>query len=298
MILPNLIIAGAPKCGTTSLFEYLASHPEVCPSNVKETYYLMDADYPLYQKDWNFKGNGLAGYEQYFQDCDTEHFSIFVEATPDYMYQRVPLEVLPTFKETPTIIFVLRKPSDRIYSLFRFAKNNLAILDKHLSFAQYLDMVNSKDGGLVGRPILLNAIEHSKYSKYLMQWMKALGSDRIKVFLFEDMVANPAVFMSRLSLMLGIDQKYYDTYPFGRKNETYVIRNTGLHRMMRSYGDKVSIKPIRWLAHKMYKISNMREASDNKSEEDKRVLQELDSIFAPYNDELEKLSALDLARWA
>ena len=37
--LPNLVIAGVPKAGTTSLFNYLAQHPDICPSDVKETRY-------------------------------------------------------------------------------------------------------------------------------------------------------------------------------------------------------------------------------------------------------------------
>jgi len=43
-IFPNLVIAGAPKSGTSSLFFWLAAHPEVCGSQKKETYFLADKD--------------------------------------------------------------------------------------------------------------------------------------------------------------------------------------------------------------------------------------------------------------
>jgi len=41
--LPNLVIAGAPRCGTTSLFSWLKDHPQVGAATVKETFYLMDS---------------------------------------------------------------------------------------------------------------------------------------------------------------------------------------------------------------------------------------------------------------
>jgi len=298
MALPNLIIAGAPKCGTTSLFDYLAAHPEVCPSKVKETCYLMDEDYPLYKKGESYHDAGLVGYERYFQGCGTEHARLFVEATPDYMYQHTPLEVLPTFREVPTVIFVLRKPSERVYSLYRFAKNNLAILDKHTSFYRYMDMVYRQERSLKGRPILLNAIEHSKYSNYIAQWMEAVGSERVRVFLFEEMVADPAEFMIGLSEILGIDQTVYESYSFGKRNETYAIRSTRLHRLMRSYGSKVSLRPVRWIARGVYKMTNLQQASNKRSEEDKQVLRDLEEMFAPYNTKLAEMTALNLARWS
>ena len=36
LMLPNVIIGGTQKAGTTSLFRYLADHPSVCPSSIKE----------------------------------------------------------------------------------------------------------------------------------------------------------------------------------------------------------------------------------------------------------------------
>jgi len=42
-----LIIAGQPKAGTTSLFDWMAQHPEITPSRLKETRFFLDPDYPL-----------------------------------------------------------------------------------------------------------------------------------------------------------------------------------------------------------------------------------------------------------
>lgn len=74
-----LIIAGTTKAATTSLFNYLADHPEICASNVKETRFFLDADYPLPAK-YRFE-DGLDKYELYFVHCSASH--IRMEATPD-----------------------------------------------------------------------------------------------------------------------------------------------------------------------------------------------------------------------
>lgn len=44
------IIGGGSKAGTTSVFNYLADHPEICAADAKETRFFLDADYPLPSK--------------------------------------------------------------------------------------------------------------------------------------------------------------------------------------------------------------------------------------------------------
>ena len=111
---PNIILAGAPKCGTTSVFDYLNGHPEICASSVKETYYLMDEDYSL-AGEYNIHEHGLKGYEHYFSHCRSAAGKLRLEATPDYLYQMTPLKEIPKWPETPKLFFGLRKPEDRVY---------------------------------------------------------------------------------------------------------------------------------------------------------------------------------------
>src|SRR5881394_1202704 len=67
LCLPNAVIGGAPKCGTSSAFTWLLQHPQVCGSKPKETCYLLDADDPLCQPDANWHTHGLEGYAAYFR---------------------------------------------------------------------------------------------------------------------------------------------------------------------------------------------------------------------------------------
>ena len=108
MTLPNLVIAGAPKCGTTSLFRWLADHPQVATSNVKETFFLMDRGHSMARKESNYHQHGLAAYESFFATCPAD-CSIVLEATTHYLYQETALDVLSTLPSEPQIIFVLRE---------------------------------------------------------------------------------------------------------------------------------------------------------------------------------------------
>src|SRR5689334_10681741 len=85
LTLPNLVIAGAPKCGTSSLYRWLADHPQAFGSAPKETFYLMDEGHPLLRKGSNFHTRGLAGYAEFF-DGRNEEARVIFEATTHYLY--------------------------------------------------------------------------------------------------------------------------------------------------------------------------------------------------------------------
>ena len=74
---PNLFVAGVPKAGTTSLFHYLALHPDVFPSSRKEPGYF----HPFKIKDMD---KNLEAYKKFFSGHSDQQYAI--EATPGYFY--------------------------------------------------------------------------------------------------------------------------------------------------------------------------------------------------------------------
>ncbi len=106
MRLPNLIIAGINKSGTTSIYRYLADHPECCGSKIKETCFYLG------------KNDEVSGYEKYFEDCNDE--KVVFEATPGYFYcgDTIAYKIKKQIKEVK-IIIALRNPTDRLYSYYK-----------------------------------------------------------------------------------------------------------------------------------------------------------------------------------
>jgi hypothetical protein len=187
--MPLLVLAGAPRCGTTSVFKWLGAHPDVCPSKEKETYYFIDEGYPLVRPSANYVHQGMPGYYSFFQHCAGSRAKMLLEATPDYLYQRTPLEALP--KLNPKILFIFRKPSDRIYSFIKFAQNNISILDKSISFSEIIRKVKN-DPDAIEHALVRDVIKHSRYVHYVTGWIKAFGSENIYIAQFEQLERDPA----------------------------------------------------------------------------------------------------------
>ena len=304
MYLPNLIIGGAPKCGTSSLFKWLDDHPEVCGSSIKETFYLMDRDNPLLKNESNFHDHGLCGYEEYFKHCHERSKFIF-EATTHYLYQETAREILSTLNTDPNVIFVLRKPSERIFSSYKYTKNNIANLKNDISFCELISMIKSGASERLARSfyspssafVLQRDIEYSQYINYLSPWVASIGRERVHVFLFEEMRQSPRAFMERLSNCIGIDASFYTKYDFTPRNETYQVTFQGLHRKARRFARYFPHDGVGRLLRNVYLglQDNRRKAA--KSQEDCEVLARLAREFEPFNKCLAEAFNLDLSLW-
>ncbi len=294
MIISNIIIAGAPRCGTTSVFDWLSDHPEVCASSIKETNFFMDEGYPLFNKKANYHYHGIEKYSSYFEHCRKRSAKIRLEASPDYLYQQTPIDVLPALK--PKIIFLLRKPSERIYSFIKFAQNNMSVLDNNFTFGDVITRIELNTNKEIKNPLVRNVIHQSRYVEFIKRWIDAFGREQIYVFLLEHLRENPKSFMKEISRCLEIDGAFWDNYVFKKSNETYHVNVQWLHkaRWITSWLLPELIK--RKFIKKTYYAMNTK-AAEPLNMEDKQVLARLDKEFKPYNDALADLLNIDLSIW-
>lgn len=115
-MLPHFIVAGAPKCGTTALFYYLLSHPQVAPPSKKEIGFFSE----------NY-GRGLGWYRSHFPTRITkswrEKYSgkglITGEHTPSYMLHPLAAKRIADTVPYIRLIILLRDPVDRAYSHYQ-----------------------------------------------------------------------------------------------------------------------------------------------------------------------------------
>jgi len=301
-MIPNLFIIGAPKCGTTSLFHWLAEHPDICGASEKETYYLLDPGYPMAREGWpNFHQQGMAGYSKYFSACSTEHYRL--EATPDYLYQKTALDFISQFQKKQ-IIVVLRKPSERVYSLYQFARNNAGTLDISVSFSEFIDAIRKRGSLLEHKPILRQAIRQSCYVDHIEPWLASIDRQSIHVILFEELVVDPLATVQKLARSLGIDAAFYDDFDFVVYNQTRPVNSKLLHRMRCSvhaflgrHGAAYIPEGVKQAIHSLYGRVNQRSGEIERMTRDQQLLDELDAGFEPYNRRLEALLNIDLTAW-
>jgi hypothetical protein len=291
LLLPNLVIAGAPRCGTTSLFNWLAAHPQVMVSHIKETRYLVDHGYPLFNKACNFHSSGLEGYARLFPQSAALGARLCLEATPDYMYQRTALSVLADLPTNPLILFVLRNPVDRMLSLFDYAIQNVGSLDSNISAQEYF--VASRDAVFEGDEIIKSAFAHSIYYLWLEQWIARVGRSRVAVYFFDDLVNNPRGFMQQICARVNIDGEFYSNFEFKPANQTYRVRSMKLTRAKRSVQRLVPVSMRRGILEWAYRAINVR-AKTWRTVPDIGLLQEMRACFAEPNRRLALLLEQDL----
>ena len=299
-MLPNVVIAGAPKCGTTSLFAWLADHPDVCGSNVKEARYFLDPGDPLFDENSNFRDHGAAGYEAYFRQCEAAKAKVVLEATPVYLYQATAPEALARIEPKPQIVFVFRKPSARVSSHFHFVRDSLVRIESGLTFGEFVRLVEAGDPRIPDYAHANTALSQSRYADYLPAWLARFPRSSIHFFLFEDLRRDPRAFAKAVAARVGLDPDFYDTYAFGRKNTTYRIRRPWLHLARRAVGRRLSpgTRPrLKAATAGAYARINVEPVRFGQAGDEADVLRDLDRAFAPYDERLAELTGLDLSAW-
>lgn len=301
MTLPSIVVAGAPKCGTSSFFSWLADHPEVCGSTVKETFYLMDADHPLVRPHANYHRQGPDGYREFFAGCAGAGVRA-AEATTHYYYQETALRVLAEMSPQPHVVFLLRSPAERIYSSFQYSRNNLSTIRAGATFAEFLAIGDEGGDRLLADPrvranlrLWSREVELSRYVVHLRRWAERFPREKLHVYLFEEL-RNPQALMRRAAEDLGIDPAFYEDYGFPRRNESYSVRSQVLQRVGRRMGRHLP-GAVRTALRTGY-LRVLTRPPPARSPEDRALIARLNAGFAPWNAELQAEFGVDLSPWS
>lgn len=303
MRLPDLVIAGAPKCGTSSLFRWLAAHPAVRGSSVKETYFLLDRGHPLQDPARNVHDHGLAAYASFFPDGKDDPPALRMEGTTHYLYQQTAPRVLAGLDRPPHVVFLLREPAERVYSSYRYTANNLGVLRPGATFRDFLRLGEGGDASAVTDPrwggkvdIWRNDVGYSRYAEHLTRWAEVFPRERMHVLLAEDLWRDPRALLRRLAEGVGIDPAFYDGFAFARHNESYAVRSPTLHRLARRAGAVLPRGGLRALLRKGY-MGVLASGRLERTDDDAAALRELRATYAPHNARLAREWGLDLGAW-
>jgi hypothetical protein len=192
--LPNLLIIGAAKAGTTSLHSYLSEHPDIFMSKRKELSFFDD-------KRWSL------GIEWYKSNFDSSYV-VNGEASPRYtLYlklQNVP-ERIKKVLGTPKMIYTIRDPVDRILSLYT---QNAEMWPDTLP-------LKITDAGFPQTEYLL----YSKYHSQLRRYFEFFPRESIHIVIMERLNADPKRVLAEIFRFVGVDEKFW-TSNFNRRLNT------------------------------------------------------------------------------
>jgi hypothetical protein len=222
---PNFFIVGAPRCGTTAMYEYLRQHPDV---------------FMPYRKEPVFFGPDLSKRPPPLDE--SAYLRLFAggrgkrrigEATTWYLYSASAASEIHAFSPAARIIIMLRNPVDMIYSLHGhwLFTGNEDIAD----FAAALDAESDRRRGdrlpkAVRRPEGLQYRALGRYAAHVRRYLEVFGPDAVKVIIYDDFQADPAGSYRATLEFLGVDTDFQAE--FAVINRSKDVRSPRLQRLI------------------------------------------------------------------
>lgn len=191
------VIIGAMKGGSTSLFDYLAAHPEVCGSAIKETNYFSNDE---------FKDEDLTAYHELWPNWNPTRHKVAIEASVNYTkFPSRPnvAERISRFDADWKFIYVLRNPLDRIES--------------HLTHGQARSW-NASD-------VDEHHIICSMYAKQLDLYVERFSRESIHLLTSEALRTNRAASLESVREFLGL------SLPFSEAQYSTISNSWTKHRI-------------------------------------------------------------------
>ena len=291
MTLPNFIIIGAAKAGTTALYWHLAEHPEIKMSTLKETNFFA---YGLDEKGDLLYGNPelhrfpirtLPDYEAQFEGRKAA--TAIGEASPIYLEcpQAAPRirELLPEAR----IICGLREPIDRAYSDYlMYLRNRGVTFDPNRDLSPDAKWAKPES----------HWVRIGKYHDMLARYYALFPREQIHVFLFDDVKTDMASVVGDIYRFLGVDASYRPDLETPH-NVGGVPDNPTLERFLTNRGLRTIVDPLvpRRLADwaRRLRTSNLRRPDDIPDE----LRARLKPLFRDDIAATEKLIGRDLRAW-
>jgi len=305
MKLPNFLIIGAPKCGTTSLYVYLQQHPEVFMSIPKEpTFFGNEGTDGLFNgphdEDRTYHSRVITTFSDYsalFNGVKNE--KAIGEASIYYLYLPKAPEQIKKYVPKATMFAVLRNPADRAYSAY------LHVVRQAREQKSFADSLREEPKRIQQK---WNPLWHFKamgfYYEQVKRYFEMFGRDQVRVYLYEDLHKEPLRLTKEIYGILGVDTSFVpDTSK--RYKKSYVPKNPTIEKIL--YKAKVQVdfskrhlpKRIRWHSQKLKDLID-RVASANRVAPPPVPQAVRAALLEEYRDDILRLGDLlrkDLSHW-
>ncbi|AFY76732.1 MAG: sulfotransferase [Hydrococcus sp. C42_A2020_068] len=231
MTLPNFLIIGAAKAGTTALHTYLQQHPQIYMTPDKETNF-----FAFEGEHLNFQGPGdeainqfsiieLESYQAEFQNVSDE--KAIGEACPLYLYHAKAPERIYSYIPHVRLIAILRHPVDRAYANFLHIIRD----DREpcRDFAQALQQEKKRIED--NWEWFWHYIQLGYYSIQLKRYYDIFDREQIRVYLYEDLCQNPLALIQDIFCFLGVDKTFVPDISI-RPNKSGIPKNLLVHKLL------------------------------------------------------------------
>lgn len=179
-MLPNYLIVGAPKCGTSSLARWLEEHPDV--------YMVPEKELHFFTAYWD---QGAEWYERCFAPTGERAVG---EASPTYLANHVAHERMAQLVPGAKLIAMLRNPVDRAYSHYWHWHDRKG---EKRSFEEVIEPELGGEDGIYLAP--------GRYAEHLEALRQHFADEQLQLVIFDDLAANPVEVFQSTCRFLGVD---------------------------------------------------------------------------------------------
>jgi sulfotransferase family protein len=290
MTMPNFLIIGAMKSGTTALYYYLEQHPEIYMSPVKEPNFFSSQE----QENAADAVTHIEAYQHLFRGVSGER--AIGEASPSYLYEPGATAEIRRYVPEAKLIAILRNPIDRAYSHFlHMVRSGTEPLD---DFAQAL---REEEEGIHKERIFQDYIGRGLYYNQLKRYFGTFRREQVRVYLYEDLNGAPISTVQNAFRFLKVDDSFVPDVSL-RRNVSGHPRYETLDRLLRNqsrikHAAKIYLPArLRWRLSKAFddlKTRNLIEPPPVQSE----VRRQLIRVYREDILNVQELIHRDLSGW-
>lgn len=206
--LPDFLVIGAQKAGTTALYAYLRWHPGIAGPSWKEV--------SFFDRHW---WRGVAWYRGQFPMRSRGR--LVGEASPSYLFHPLAPERVRAVVPRAKLIVLLRNPVDRAYSQYQ---HEVALGREPLTFEDALAAEDGRTRGeaerIVADPRAFSSawwdhtyVARGRYAEQLERWLAVFDREQLLVVRSEDLGERPAETYAAVLRFLGAAPHELPEYP-------------------------------------------------------------------------------------
>ncbi len=292
--MPDFFIVGAPKCGTTAMYEYLRQHPGIFMPFHKE---------PMYFGTDLTKRYGKMSEEDYLRLFDGAVTGQRVgEASAWYLYSRTAAEEIAAASPEARIVVMFRDPVDVMH-----AQHSQMLFSEQEDIVDFGQALGAEDDRVAGRRLPPGPIRPEnlfyrrmvRFAEQLERYLDLFGRNRVHVIIHEDLRADLAGVYRNLLGFLEVDPDFVPD--FTPANENKRVRSRWLQRLIWNPPLLRHLIPVlrRFaIAHALRtRLLGMNSRKAARAPMDPELRAALRQELAPEVDRLGRMIGRDLSAW-
>ncbi len=198
--MPNFLVIGAYKSGTTSVHRYLQQHPQVYVPRLKEPNFFAfrngaDADHPATAR----AVTTMSEYRRLFEGVRNE--VAVGEVSPEYLANPEAPRRIRAHLPNVRLFAILRNPVERAYSDFLMHRRN-----GDEPFAEFERALDEQEDRYRRHESIGYYVRTGFYAEQVARYFDLFPSTSFNIHLFEDLVRDPQAVMNEIFRFLGVDE--------------------------------------------------------------------------------------------